>query len=288
MPFGETMVEQRKPDSDYYNSWKFTGKELDEETGLYYYGARFYEPSWSLWLSVDPLAEKYKKWSPYNFTKNNPIRFIDPDGLAPVDIVLLGANNSSVTIETDLIDVSIDASSFVGDLGGNYSFQGDDILVAGLDIVGIADPSGVADGLAAGIEAKNGNWGGALLSGLGVVPYIGDVGKVGKIGKHVKTINNAIDGAKAVHGNSKLSKKVQHGYEIFNKKTGDVLEFGISGQKRSAKQIENAGSPRINQKLKTKYDNDSNINGYVIQDNIPNRKSGLNWENNQVKQFKKC
>lgn len=151
----------------------------------------------SRWLSPDPLSEEFPSWSPYNFVENNPIRFIDPDGLAPVDIVLLGANNSSVTIETDLIDVSIDASSFVGDLGGNYSFAGEDILVAGLDIVGIVDPTGVADGLAASIEAKNGNWGDAILSGMGVIPYIGDVGKVGKVRKHVKTIDKAINSTKA-------------------------------------------------------------------------------------------
>lgn len=149
----------------------------------------------SRWFSPDPLSDEFPSWSPYNFTMNNPIRFIDPDGRAPMDIILKGANNSSVTIVTDLIDVSVDASSFVGDLGGNYSFQGDDILVAGLDIVGIVDPTGVADIASASIEAKNGNWGGAILSGLGVIPYVGDLGKVGKIGKHVKTIENAIDGA---------------------------------------------------------------------------------------------
>ena len=80
LPFGETMAEQRKPVANYYNSWKFTGKELDEETGLYYFGARYYQPSWSVWLSVDPLAEDYQSWSPYNYTMNNPIMLIDPDG----------------------------------------------------------------------------------------------------------------------------------------------------------------------------------------------------------------
>ena len=151
----------------------------------------------SRWFSPDPLSDEFPSWSPYNFTNDNPIRFTDPTGLAPVDIVLLGANNSSVTIETSLVDVTVDASSLIGDIGGNYSFGGDDILVAGLDIVGVFEPTPFADMASAGIEAKNGNWIGAALSGLGTVPYIGDLGKTGKIPKHVKTIENAISSVKS-------------------------------------------------------------------------------------------
>ena len=58
----------------------FNGKELDSETGLYYYGARYYDPKVSLWLNVDPLAEKYPNISPYTYVANNPINAIDPDG----------------------------------------------------------------------------------------------------------------------------------------------------------------------------------------------------------------
>ncbi len=85
LPFGETMAEQRSYTDNFNNRWKFNGKELDEETGLYYYGARFYNPSTSLWLSVDPLAEKFPAWSPYNYTMNNPVNMVDPDGRAPLD-----------------------------------------------------------------------------------------------------------------------------------------------------------------------------------------------------------
>ena len=83
LPFGETMAEQRKPVANYYNSWKFTGKELDEETGLYYFGARYYQPSWSVWLSVDPLAEEFPSWSTYAYGFNNPVFWTDPTGMAP-------------------------------------------------------------------------------------------------------------------------------------------------------------------------------------------------------------
>ncbi|WP_369412523.1 RHS repeat-associated core domain-containing protein [Mesonia aestuariivivens] len=65
-----------------YNSpYKFNAKELDEETGNYYYWARYYNPKWSIWLSVDPLAEKYPGWSPYNYTLQNPVKFVDPTGM---------------------------------------------------------------------------------------------------------------------------------------------------------------------------------------------------------------
>ena len=51
---------------------------MDTDTGLYYYGARYYDPRVSLWLNVDPLAEK--TMTPYAYTNNNPINLIDPDG----------------------------------------------------------------------------------------------------------------------------------------------------------------------------------------------------------------
>ncbi len=83
LPYGETMVELGG--YQYHNPYKFNGKELDEETRLYYYGARYYDPKISLWLSVDPLAEKYPSMSPYNYVVNNPVRYIDPTGMFCVD-----------------------------------------------------------------------------------------------------------------------------------------------------------------------------------------------------------
>lgn len=84
LPFGETMAEQL-PSSSYTSPYKFNGKELDGKTGLYYYGARYYDPKGSIWLSIDPLAEKFPGYSPYNYTMNNPINMVDPDGRAPLD-----------------------------------------------------------------------------------------------------------------------------------------------------------------------------------------------------------
>ena len=62
---------------------ELNAKELDEETGMYYYGARYYDPRLGLWMSTDPKAEKFPKMSPYAFSNNNPIFYVDIDGFEP-------------------------------------------------------------------------------------------------------------------------------------------------------------------------------------------------------------
>jgi RHS repeat-associated protein len=78
--FGETFVEEHSNTDR--TPYLFNGKELDEETGLYYYGARYYDPTTSAWLSVDPKADEFLNMSPYAYAANNPVLMIDPDGQA--------------------------------------------------------------------------------------------------------------------------------------------------------------------------------------------------------------
>jgi RHS repeat-associated protein len=54
--------------------------EMKGPENSYDFGARMLDPRYGRWLSVDPLAAKYPSLSPFNFTGNNPIMFIDPDG----------------------------------------------------------------------------------------------------------------------------------------------------------------------------------------------------------------
>jgi RHS repeat-associated protein len=77
MPFGETLAEQH---SNWESPYQFNAKEIDVETGLYYYGSRYYDPKNGRWISADPLAENYPGLSPFAYCANNPVLFIDPDG----------------------------------------------------------------------------------------------------------------------------------------------------------------------------------------------------------------
>ena len=78
LPYGELLVDEHSSSEDM--PYKFNGKELDQETGLYYYGARYYDPRVSLWMSIDPMYEKYPNFSSYIYCINNPVKLIDPDG----------------------------------------------------------------------------------------------------------------------------------------------------------------------------------------------------------------
>ncbi len=79
---------------------ELNAKEFDEETGLYYYGARYYEPRLSLWMTCDPLQEKYINISTYCYTFNRPVVLIDPNGEFPILPIVKGIIKLSVMYYT--------------------------------------------------------------------------------------------------------------------------------------------------------------------------------------------
>ncbi|WP_228458398.1 RHS repeat domain-containing protein [Chryseobacterium hagamense] len=118
----ETLIEQQVA-GKYSNPYKFNAKELDSETGLYYYGARYYNPRLSVWYGVDPLAEKMPGWSPYVYAFDNPVRYTDPDGRAPNDIVyfnMLGQEIYRIKSNTEF-RTFVQASTFSEIVGGQTS-----------------------------------------------------------------------------------------------------------------------------------------------------------------------
>ena len=78
LPYGELLVDEHSSSEEM--PYKFNGKEFDQETGLYYYGARYMNPKTSLWYGVDPLAETYETIGGYVYCAGNPVKFVDPNG----------------------------------------------------------------------------------------------------------------------------------------------------------------------------------------------------------------
>ena len=95
-PFGE-----RCPESTYavssVNRYKFNGKEEQTvgDLGMLDYGARMYQAGIGRWFVPDPLAEKYYSVSPYAYCRNNPIRFVDPDGMK-IDTTMLSKDQMAI------------------------------------------------------------------------------------------------------------------------------------------------------------------------------------------------
>ena len=78
-------------------SHTFSAKERDPETGLSYFGARYYSSDLSIWLSVDPMSGKYPSLSPYTYCADNPVRLVDPNG---EDIIFVNERTGEINVLT--------------------------------------------------------------------------------------------------------------------------------------------------------------------------------------------
>ena len=139
LPYGELLVDEHSSSTDL--PYKFNGKELDEETGLYYYGARYMNPVTSMWYGVDPLAEKYVATGAYVYCHGNPIILFDPDGQGDYYIngnwaysdnkndgkVYLSSTNGSVTYRNNRFtewNYSMKSKTFKGILAKTLKLEG--------------------------------------------------------------------------------------------------------------------------------------------------------------------
>lgn len=175
-PFGEFFVQEHK-NSD-RSPYRFNGKFFDEETGLYDYGARYYAPQESRWLSVDPMAHKYPGWSPYNYTLQNPVKYVDPDGNVPLETI------------ADVASIGVSAYDMWNEPSwGNAGFLAWDVAAAVLPYV---PGSYVAKGAKVAASAAKGT---KAVKGVKTAETAASAAKVAKGGEKAGGAAKAVDKA---------------------------------------------------------------------------------------------
>jgi RHS repeat-associated protein len=141
LPYGEDWVDITAFQPNYNNlfdttmleTYSFNGKEKDYESGFHYYGARYYASELGIWLSVDPMSDKYPSLSPYAYCADNPVKFIDPNGEEMTDF-----KNEKGKLIKHIDDGSNAVFQIVGKLAQKYyAFIEYDIKQGGTNTVNI-------------------------------------------------------------------------------------------------------------------------------------------------------
>ena len=119
LPYGELLVDEHSSSEEM--PYKFNGKQFDEETGLYYYGARYLNPVTNIWYGVDVLAEKCLNIGSYVYCAGNPVKLIDTDGRE----IFLPGNKKAQEEYIKMLYAST---------GNNYAIENDKLIYKGTDI----------------------------------------------------------------------------------------------------------------------------------------------------------
>ena len=180
LPFGEVFVDERNItiDKRFETRYRFNGKEQDCETGYYYYGARYHNPNLGRFLSVDPLADAFPSQSSYLYAYNNPVRYIDVNGM-------YGDESEANKQRGAAINNGLDVGE-VYQSGDEWGFN----VLAGEDSYSAFDKD------FKGVSGRVSEWG---------ARFTGPEGGAAKISEFMMSLNPLVNGHDAVVGESMIT-----------------------------------------------------------------------------------
>ena len=276
--FGEVLFEEHS--SSFSSPYLFNGKELDRETNLSYYGARYYDAKTSLWLNIDPLAnynpifedEFYfdgdhnggvynsGNLTPYNYCYQNPVKYVDPNGKQNVAGALIGAVvgggielggqllSGKSWDEVDFADVGIEALK-----GGLIGSGAGVVLLPYLDAAASTAKASIDYSNEKGLVTLGGVIGEKKSFGEFAYDASSDFigGKIGEFG--AKKIGKMAEGSvkKIIKEETKAVKQVVKMTNNFNKATNGGRNFTSDAAKKATKNLNIANTVATEARKKT-------------------------------------
>jgi RHS repeat-associated protein len=256
--------------------YRYTGQRIESSTGLYDYGARWYDPQIGRFLAPDSIVPNVGSSQSLNrhaYVNGNPLKYTDPSGHwleSAIDVAFIiydihdiATNGltwaSGGALAADVAGLILPAVTGGGALVRTVA-RGDDLLHAASHADELVKAASKAD------EAAT------------VVRQAESVGELGNRADNVVTAQHSA--AAPPHGNSRQSTRPQHGYEIYNTQTGDVVKTGISGQPLN----QNGTSQRANAQVNA-WNNAEGPGTYAARigpTDVPGRTAALRWEQQNV------